>query len=179
MFPAIFIQCEWQVYHIYKHWNIYLISSWGSFTFFKQWKRIFCTGVCKSRKQIPSAQVELRKFHSIFRNVCSNNSVVSYQALCLHPPRGCRYNHTLIFNGMDVCRKQLPESRWWQSNHIAKCSLQNLLEQFSARAPEATAALPTTRKHRTVASKHKRSVPSLCSFRAWPACPWRSDTDCH
>lgn len=99
--------------------------------------------------------------------------------LCVStPPRGCRYNHTLIFNGKDVCRKQLPESRLWQYNPIAKCSLQNLLVQFSARATEATAVLPTTRKHRTVAGKYKCVVPSPCSLGVRPACPWRSDTDC-
>lgn len=29
-FLIIFIQCEWQEYYSYKHWNNHFISSWGS-----------------------------------------------------------------------------------------------------------------------------------------------------
>lgn len=85
MFPAIFIQCEWQEYYIYKHWNIYLLSSWGSPTSLSNEKGYAVHDSLQITEMNSFCASRTGKVSQYFRNVCSNNNGNSYQALCLHP----------------------------------------------------------------------------------------------
>lgn len=184
MFPAIFIQCEWQEYYIYKHWNIYLISSWGSFTFLSNEKGYSVQDSLQIIETNSFCTSRTGKISQYFQE-CLLKWLSEFISGSVFTPLNSHF--LLIITHWFLMAQMSAESKFQNhvyenkcEAHIIKHLLKKLLVQLSTRGTETMAVLPTTIKHLTLTSKYKLVVMGqyFLTVLMLIVYLWKSNTDC-